>query len=105
MRVTDLDTDGFRYTNAWRGGVMIEVHDAANAKVVGALVQGGFTPSGGNSSCTTDVEGTCMIFTNYLSTSVNRVLFTVSNVTAPGLTYQPIGSETSITVKRPAHRR
>jgi hypothetical protein len=46
-----------------------------------------------------------MIFTNYLSTSVNRVLFTVSNVTAPGLTYQPIGSETSITVKRPAHRR
>jgi hypothetical protein len=46
-----------------------------------------------------------MIFTNYLSNGISRVLFTVSNVTAPGLTYQPIGSETSITVRRPAVRR
>jgi hypothetical protein len=46
-----------------------------------------------------------MIFTNYLSNGISRVLFTVNTVTAPGLTYQPIGSETSITVRRPATRR
>ena len=104
MRVTDLTGSATRYHGYWRAGVTIEVQNSSNQKVAGALVQGSFSPTGGIVTCTTSATGTCSVLTGALSNGNNTLIFQVTNVTAPNLVYDPAGSETSITLRRPNGR-
>jgi hypothetical protein len=104
MRVTDLAGSATRYHGYWRAGVTIQVQDSSSQRVAGALVQGSFSPTGGTVTCTTSATGTCSVLTGALPNGTTSLIFRVSNVTAPNLVYDPAGSETSITVRRPNGR-
>jgi len=107
--VGDLDRSSqWVTTNRWRAKTTIEVHDAAHAPVVGALVTGTWT---GNTteSCTTGATGRCSVTKRFPSSRASAV-FTVTMMQASGYAYRsaanhdPDGNSngTKITVPRPA---
>ncbi len=105
MHVSALTASATRYNGYWRGGVTIEVQNTSNQRVAGALVRGTFSPAAGSFSCTTSTAGTCSVLTGQLSNGNSRVvLFTVDAVTAPSLVYDPAGSITTVTLRRPTGR-
>ena len=105
MRVTGLTATATRYNGYWLGGVTIQVQNATSQRVAGALVRGSFSPAAGSFSCTTSSAGTCSVLTGHLSNGNNKVLlFTVDAVTAPSLVYDPAGSITTVSLRRPTGR-
>lgn len=111
LHVGDLDGAGSSLNNSfWRASITITVHNSshnplANAKVTGSW-SGGPT---GTSSCTTDTSGKCTILKNLSKKKFASAIFSVTNVTLSGYTYDsganhdPDGDSngTTITVYRP----
>ena len=85
MHVSDLDEDSTRLQKgAWSAQVTIEVHDANDAPVIGAEVEGTFTQNGdtiGPLFCTTDSIGRCTIDSDQLPNNSGSATFTVDSVT------------------------
>ena len=107
--VGDLDRSSqWVTTNRWRARATIEVHNAAHAPIVGALVTGTWT---GNTtaSCTTGATGRCTVSKRFPGSRAAAV-FTVTTVQATGFAYKatanhdPDGNSngTKIAVSRPA---
>ena len=74
----------------WRAVVDIKVHDALDAAVAGALVEGNWSNGAtGSASCTTDGTGWCRVEKNNLKSGVTGVSFSVSALSdAAGSSYQ-----------------
>jgi len=85
--------------NGWNAEVSVSVRDAGNSAVGGAKMSGAFSP-GGSASCTTDSQGLCSMSSARLQNSVSSTVFSVSEVSGPGLVYDAANSVTSVTVSR-----
>jgi serine protease AprX len=88
MHIGDLDGAASSSKNKWDATVTILVHNAnenlvANASVSGAWSNG----ASGAGSCVTDSSGTCEVTKSGLSSKTASVVFSVSNVSVSGLTY------------------
>ena len=86
--------------NKWTATVTTSVKDANDAPVTGVVVSGawsnGFTGTG---TCTTGSTGTCSITSGSMKLTVPSVLFTVTNLSLTGYTYNPAANAvSSITV-------
>jgi PKD repeat protein len=84
----------------WTAIVTILVRDNTLAPVSGATVSGSWS-SGATSSCTTNASGACSVSLN-MSKKSTSVSWSVTGLTHPTLTYDPIGNvASSITILRP----
>jgi len=88
--------------NKWTATVTTTVKDANGALVSGVVVSGawsnGFTGTG---TCTTGSTGTCSITSGSMKLTVPSVLFTVTNLSASGYTYNAAANTVStITVTK-----
>jgi hypothetical protein len=108
--VGDLDGSTVSQGNRWHATVSITIHNNSEAPVAGATVNGSWSNgSSGSSSCVTNASGQCTVTKNNLRSNTPSVMFTVTNVTAAGNTYNasanhdPDGDSngTSITVLQP----
>ncbi len=90
MHVGDLDgTSTTLPSGRWRATVTITVHDESENPVANATVNGSWSAgSPQTGSCITDATGKCSMSSGSLTSVRARVLFTVTNVTHPTLTYQ-----------------
>ncbi|HLC02874.1 MAG TPA: Ig-like domain-containing protein [Anaerolineales bacterium] len=91
MHIGDLDgstrTVGVKW---WRAMVTVTVHDAGEAPVANASVNG--TWSGGASgtgSCVTDGSGQCSLSSNNIANGAGNATFAVTSVGNGSLTYDP----------------
>jgi len=109
VHVGDLDRSSkWVTTNRWRAKATIEVHDAAHAPIVGALVTGVWT-GGTTVTCTTDATGRCTVNKRFPRSRASA-LFTVTLVQSTGYGYRATDNHdaevdsngTKITVSRPA---
>ncbi|MEJ6023683.1 S8 family peptidase [Ramlibacter sp. PS4R-6] len=76
-------------SGGWAAKVTITVRNVdTGALVSNARVSGSFDP-GGTGQCTTTSKGNCAITSATLAKSVNTSVFTVTDVAAPGATYDP----------------
>lgn len=111
MHVGDLDRGAMKQgTKNWVGQVSVLVDNGSHASVAGAVVtgtwSGGFS---GTASCTTDTSGRCTVVTGNIPNKKTSATFTVTSVTASGLSYasganhDPDGDSngSQITVNRP----
>jgi len=74
----------------WRAMVTVTVHDAGEAPVANASVNG--TWSGGASgtgSCVTDGSGQCSLSSNNIANGAGNATFAVTSVGNGSLTYDP----------------
>lgn len=88
--------------NKWTATVTTTVKDANGALISGVVVSGawsnGFTGTG---TCTTGSTGTCSITSGSMKLTVPSVLFTVTNLSASGYTYNAAANTVStITVTK-----
>ena len=96
-------------TSTGRGGkwnviITVEINDASENDVEGALVTGSWSGgANGSGSCTTGVAGSCNINKNNINRNSASATFTVDSVTHPTLNYEPNDDEvdTSITLTNP----
>ncbi len=102
VRVADLPGWSYWTYPGWRATVKVVVRDNAGNPVTGAVVQGVFAGTGFLVGCTTDTSGSCPVSSSALSPSTPQVRFTVRQVSAPSLVYDPLGSMTTTVVYRPA---
>jgi hypothetical protein len=84
----------------WRATITATVTRTDGTPVAGATVSGSFT-TGGTGSCTTGGNGICSLTGSAIKTSIASTTYNVVNVTGTGLSYEPAGSQTSVTVNRP----
>jgi len=85
----------------WKATATITVLDASNAAVANATVSGAFT-GGSPLTCVTNTSGVCSITSANISTSITSTVFTVSNISGTGMTYNPAANTaTSITINKP----
>ena len=112
VHVGDLDGAKTSQAKTWTARVTITVHNASHATLAGATVTGNWSAGAtGTSSCTTDTTGRCSVSKNKISNTVGSVMFSVTNVTASGQTYNSAANHdgdtpadstgTSITVTKP----
>ena len=109
VHIGDLDGSSLTQTKAWNATVTIVVEDGNRVVVGGATVTGTWSAGAtGTSTCTTSSSGVCTVSRTGLKKSLASVVFTVTNVSKAGYTYQasanrdPDGSSngTTITVRR-----
>ena len=111
MHVANLDGEGQTgKRNRWDATVSILVHDEGENTIAGSNVSGAWGGgASGDGSCVTDDAGQCTIPKNNLKDSVSSVIFTITNITASGYTYDPGANEdpdgdsngTTITISSP----
>ncbi len=112
IHVGDLDgVSTATSSSRWKASVTIAVHDARHNPIANAAVSGAWSAgTSGSGSCVTGPTGRCAIAKTGLSrSSVSRVTFSVTNVTATGMTYQASANHdsdgdstgTALTVFRP----
>ncbi|NUM48510.1 MAG: Ig-like domain-containing protein [Anaerolineales bacterium] len=111
MHIGDLDGSSAPGANGrWNATVVVTVHDGSDAPLVGVLVTGLWSNgTSGSGSCTTNASGQCSIIKNGIRANFSSVVFTVTNATKAGYTYQaasnhdPDGDSngTTITVQFP----
>jgi len=108
--VGDLDSSASGNKSAWTARVTITVHDTIHQIVAGAVVSGTWSGGAtGTGTCTTGAGGTCSIVSASLRKRDNTATFTVSGITAAGLSYsvnqnhEPDGDSTgtAITIAKP----
>ena len=106
--VADLDGVGSRVGKSWVAAVTVTVLSGGQP-VAGATVDGTWAGGTGAASCVTDGSGDCTVTSDQLDRHTETLDFTVTNVSAAELTYDP-GSNadpdgdsngTTITVLRP----
>jgi PKD repeat protein len=84
----------------WTATVTISVEDNAEALVSGATVTGSWS-TGGSTTCTTGLSGTCTVSLN-LNKKATSVMWSLSGLTHATLTYEPDDNVVEgITVNRP----
>jgi thermitase len=88
VHVGDLDGSSTANKNQWTARVSLVVHDTNHQAVAGAVVtglwSGGVTGAG---SCTTGASGSCLVTSSTIPKRVGSVTFTVTGITATGLSY------------------
>jgi thermitase len=108
--VGDLDSSASGNKSAWTARVTITVHNTIHQIVAGAVVSGTWSGGAtGTGTCTTGAGGTCSIVSASLRKRDNTATFTVSGITASGLSYsvnqnhEPDGDSTgtAITIAKP----
>jgi hypothetical protein len=88
MHIGDLDRSSVLSGAKWNATVTILVHNTNEQPVANASVTGGWTNGAtGTASCTTNANGICSLTKTGLGKSTASITFTVTNVTAPSLTY------------------
>lgn len=88
--VGDLDGSATLSGNRWNANVTITVHNGSEAPVAGATVSGSWSAGAtGTGSCVTNAGGQCTVTKTNINGGVASVTFSVTNVTAAGLTYAP----------------
>ncbi len=89
--------------NRWDATVTISVADSAGTAVSGALVSGAWSDgASGSASCATTAGGQCAVTLSGIKARVPSVVFTVSEVSSDGYSYDPSANlETSIIVYKP----
>jgi len=90
IHVGDLDGSAVLSNRSWNANVTILVHDAnekplPNVKILG-LWSNGYV---GSVICLTNASGICQVSKTGLKMNVTSVTFTISNMAASGMTYQP----------------
>jgi hypothetical protein len=86
--VGDLDASATSNKNAWTARITVLVHNTNHQPVSGALVRGSWSNgASGTSTCTSGAAGTCVIQSANLKKSTNQATFTVTGITAGGLSY------------------
>ena len=93
---------------SWSATVEITAHEADDTPLSGATVTGVWSVGGLTASCTTGATGVCVASLPAIKKSVPSVVFTVSDVTMSGRSYEPGSNHdadgssdgTSITVSR-----
>ena len=88
--------------NTWGANVSVAIYDTiTGVGVPGAKVQGSFAP-GGNSSCVTANDGTCVLNIAKLARKTPRTELTVTNVSGWNLAYTPnLNVTTQSTILKP----
>jgi thermitase len=108
--IGDLDGTSSASKSTWSARVTITVHNATHQLVPGAVVTGSWSGgASGSATCTTATNGTCAIVASNLRKRDTSATFTITSVTASGLSYSiaanhdPDGDSTgtAITVIRP----
>jgi hypothetical protein len=91
LHVGDLDgSSATDPNNRWIATVSITIHDQNESLIANAAVSGTWSAGAtGSGSCTTNDSGQCQISKTGLSSNVLSVVFTISNVTLTGTTYNP----------------
>ena len=92
MHVGDLDGASTKLDQgAWSAQVTITVHNASEGLLEAALVSGHFTQNGDTiaRTCTTGIDGTCLVDSEQFLHNRGSATFTVDNVTDT-LAYQPL---------------
>ncbi|HEU4920907.1 MAG TPA: S8 family serine peptidase [Candidatus Limnocylindrales bacterium] len=90
VHVGDLDGATSAKGPNWTARVTIRIESGSHAAVGGAVVTGAWSDgASGTASCTTKGNGTCAVQSPKLAAGVPSVTFTVTSVTAAGLTYAP----------------
>jgi len=90
IHIGDLNGAAVLFSRSWGAYVTILVHDAnekpmPNVKVSG-LWSNGYV---GSVICLTNASGVCQVSKTGLKMNVTSVTFTIANLTASGMTYQP----------------
>jgi PKD repeat protein len=100
VHVADLAGSSAPRKGGWSATVTVTIEDAGGTAVANATVSGSWS-SGGSGSCTTDGTGVCSFTTN-MNKKTTSAMYTVSDVTAAGETYDPSANvDTSIVVSKP----
>jgi subtilisin family serine protease len=89
MSVKDLDAVKVLSKSSWKVTVTITVKNASGALVSGAKVDGKLNTTA--VSCTTNTSGQCSVSIT-LKNTVTSLTYSVSNLTATGLTYDATGN-------------
>jgi hypothetical protein len=90
IHVGDLDGSSTPNGNRWNANVVVTVHNGSEAPVANATVSGSWSAGPtGTGSCVTNASGQSTITKTNINGSVTSVTFSVTNVTAAGLTYAP----------------
>lgn len=110
VHVGDLDATSSSTKSGWKATITITVHNSGEGMASGAMVSGvwsgGFS---GDSYCITNGSGQCSLSSGTMSKRNGSATFTVSNIAAGALPYQPAGNHdpdpgndgTSITASKP----
>jgi len=86
--IGDLDRSSVLSGTKWNASVTIYVHDANHNLVANAVVTGKWSNgTTGTVSCTTNSSGVCTVSKTGLSAKTASVTFSVTGVSATGLTY------------------
>jgi thermitase len=110
VHVGDLDGVASASKSAWTARVTITAHNSIHQIVAGAVVSGAWSGGAtGTATCTTGITGTCSVDSDSLRKRDNTATFTVTGITAAGLTYsvaqnhEPDGDSTgtAITIAKP----
>lgn len=110
MHVGDLDASSTANGGRWDAAVTITVHNASEAPLAGATVNGAWSNgANGSGSCVTDSLGQCRLTKANLKNNVSAVTFTVNSVSHATNSYlatsnhDPDGDSngTTITVAKP----
>jgi PKD repeat protein len=101
MHVADLDgSSSSGRGQAWTAMVTISVVDDADTPLVGATVSGSWS-TGGGSTCSTNVSGSCSVSVSVNGKKASTTTFTITNLVLAGYTYAPASNtETTISVSR-----
>jgi hypothetical protein len=108
--IADLDAGGLNNGSTWTALVTILAADNNGAPVSNATVEGSWSNGAtGTATCTTNGSGLCTVSKSGIRKNISSATFTVTNVTANGLTYDatsntdPDGDSngTTITVSKP----
>ena len=90
--------------NNWSATVTVTVHDSSHNPVANVTITGAWTGAsfnGGSNTCVTDGSGQCSVSTGNIKKNVSSVIYTVSNLTGAGYTYDAGANHvTSITVNQ-----
>ena len=87
MAVKSIAGSSTRTRTSWRAIAAVTVRTIATTKLVsGATVTGTFTP-GNPVTCTTSRSGSCVLQSNAIPANIPSSVFTVTDVHAPGFTY------------------
>jgi thermitase len=108
--IGDLDGSAAGSRRTWTAAVTVTVHNADHLPISGAVVTG--TWSGGavrSGTCTTDVDGTCVVVSSSLRNRNSVTTFTVTGVAVSGSAYsaaqnhEPDGDSTgtAISIAKP----
>jgi len=108
--VGDLDGSASGNKSEWSARVTVTVHDTIHRIVAGAVVTGAWSGGAtGTGTCTSGAGGSCSIVSASLKKRGNSATFTVTSITAAGLSYsasqnhEPDGDSTgtAITIAKP----